>query len=259
MRKRPPHVSEAFYHVMLRGNARQAIFRDEDDRVSLQHSLADALDYYDCEMHAYCWMTNHLHLLLRVSDEPVFKVVRYFATQYARSFNRKYESVGHLFQGRHQRRLVADTGYLKQVVRYIHRNPIEAGIASDPSEYLWSSYLAYLGKASGGSLTMDTVLNVFGRRADAAQRALARFTVERSSEPHPWSTWSEIVADAEIRFGLSEADLCGPLRNRDLTEARCWIVRCALCAELGTVESMAARLGRSANAVRRALKRRVDG
>ena len=65
--RRAPHMSGAFYHVMLRGNVRQAIFRDEEDRDALEKCLTDALDYYCAEIHAYCWMTNHLHPLLRVS------------------------------------------------------------------------------------------------------------------------------------------------------------------------------------------------
>ena len=128
------------------GNARQAIFRDEEDRDTLETCLIDASDYYATEIHAYCWMTNHLHLLLRVSDEPVFKTVRHFASQYARQFNRKYQGVGHLFQGRHKRSLVATDAYLKQVTRYIHRNPLEAGLVEEPLEYAWSSYRAYLGQ-----------------------------------------------------------------------------------------------------------------
>ena len=67
MRNRPPHAPRAFYHVTMRGNARQAIFRDEEDRDALEKCLTDALDYYCAEIHAYCWMANHLHLLLRVS------------------------------------------------------------------------------------------------------------------------------------------------------------------------------------------------
>ena len=80
MRNRPPHAPRAFYHVTMRGNARQAIFRDEEDRDALETCLTDAFDYYCAEIHAYCWMTNHLHLLLRVSDESVFKAVRHFAS-----------------------------------------------------------------------------------------------------------------------------------------------------------------------------------
>ena len=104
-------------------------------------------------------MTNHLHLLVRVSDEPVFKTVRHFASQYARRFNRKYQSVGRVFQGRHQRRHVATDTYLKQVTRYIHRNPLEAGLVEEPLERNWSSYRAYIGLVQCQFLT-ETVLDI---------------------------------------------------------------------------------------------------
>lgn len=188
----------------MRGNARQAIFRDDEERDALEKCLTDALDYYCAEIHAYCWMTNHLHMLLRVSDEPVFKTVRHFASQYARRFNRKYQSVGHVFQGRHQRRHVATDAYLKQVTRYIHRNPLEAGLVEEPLEYNWSSYRAYIGLVQCQYLTTETVLDLFSDHPTEARRALADFTMRRLSESHPWSTWQEIIGIATYRFGVSE-------------------------------------------------------
>ncbi len=258
MRNRPLHAPRAFYHVTMRGNARQAIFRDEEDRDTLEKCLTDASNYYGTEIHAYCWMTNHLHLLLRVSDEPVFKTVRHFASQYARLFNRKYQGVGHVFQGRHKRRHVATDAYLKQVTRYIHRNPLEAGLVEEPLAYMWSSYRAYLGRAKCQYLVTETVLDLFADHPAAARRALANFTTGSLSESHPWSTWQEIIEIAMSRFGVSEHELCGPARNRKLTEARCWVTRRAIQAKLGSITWVADRLGRSPSALARILNRRVD-
>ena len=154
-------------------------------------------------------MTNHLHLVLRVSDEPVFKTVRHFSSQYARLFNRKYQSIGHVFQGRHQRRYVATDAYLKQVTRYIHRNPGEAGLVEEPRKYAWSSYRAYLGRAKCQFLVTETVLELFADRRAAARRALTQFTTGRALESHPWSTWHEIIEIVMSRIGVSEHEVCG--------------------------------------------------
>jgi len=256
MRKRPAHVDDGFYHIMLRGNARQAIFRDEQDRETLEDCLRDALAYYTAEIHAYCWMTNHLHLLMRVSTEPVQHAVRHFASNYARRFNSKYLGVGHVFQGRHKRRHVSSDAYLKQVVRYIHRNPVEAGIAADPSAYPWSSYRFYLDQEQPNFLTTQTVLAQFGRQSQTARKALVEFTCKNTAEPNPWSTWREIVALAEERFDVCASELRSDDRSRHLAEARCWVAQRALDADLGSISQIAMKLGRSPSGLSRMLRQR---
>jgi len=259
MRKRPPHVDGGFYHVSLRGNARQAIFRDSQDRATLEECIANALQRYDSELHAYCWMTNHLHLLIRVTAEPAQHAVRHFATSYARQFNFKYQSVGHVFQGRHHRRYVDSDAYLKQVVRYIHRNPVEAGMCDMPVDYPWSSHRVYLSIERREFLNTSFVLAQFGQNPPAAKLALVDFINKSSVEPNPWSTWKEIVLAAEVQFGISESELRGDGRGRRLAESRCWVARHALDAELGSISQIAGKFGRSASGLSRMLRRRTGG
>jgi REP element-mobilizing transposase RayT len=221
--------------------------------------VSDALEHYRSEVHAYCWMTNHVHLLMRVSNQPVQQAVRHFATNYARRFNRKYLGVGHVFQGRHKRRHVSNDAYLKQVVRYIHRNPIEAGIVADAIAYPWSSYRAYLGRERRSFLTTETVLTQFGQQSRAARQALAEFTRENGTEPNPWSTWREIITLAEERFDVCAADLHGDGRGRHLARARCWVAQRAIEAELGSISHIAMKLGRSPSGLSRMLRQRRAG
>ena len=114
------HYPGAVFHVMLRGNRRQAIFCESNDYLAFESRLATSLQRHEARCHAYCWMNNHIHLLIQVSANPLHKVIHRLATTYAGWFNRKYDLVGHLFQGRYLASFVDDDRYLLQAVRYIH-------------------------------------------------------------------------------------------------------------------------------------------
>jgi REP element-mobilizing transposase RayT len=100
---RPPrvHATGAFYNATLRGNHRQAIFRDDGDRERLDEVVAAAVERYDASLHAYCWMTNHVHLLVRVAEAPLGRVMQVMAARYARQFQRSIPTSGHLFERRY--------------------------------------------------------------------------------------------------------------------------------------------------------------
>lgn len=127
------------YHVMLRGVNRDAIFLEEADFQRFLTSLAEAKESSGCLVLAYCLMTNHVHLVLRTKDEPIGTVVKRLGVRYAGWFNRKYGRVGHLFQDRFASVPVEDDGYFVTLLRYVWNNPVEAGLATRPDEYRWSS------------------------------------------------------------------------------------------------------------------------
>src|SRR5688572_16379423 len=106
------HVPGGFYHVTLRGNHRQDVFRTPADRGLLDEIVAAAIRDLGVRMHAYCWMTNHIHLLVQVSDTPHGKFVLRIASRYARKFQECMETTGHLFERRHHAILVDADSYL---------------------------------------------------------------------------------------------------------------------------------------------------
>ena len=123
---------------MLRGNNGQDIFFSDADRVRFCILLQQSSERFDHCIEAFCLMSNHIHIAVRTSDISISKFMHYLAFRYARFINRKYDRIGHLFQGRFKSVLVDDERYLKKLVRYIHLNPVRAGIVADPINYSWS-------------------------------------------------------------------------------------------------------------------------
>ena len=131
---------------MMRGINRQRIFEDESDSERFLEVLASYKETCGYELLGYCLMGNHVHILMRVGAEPLQIVMRRIAAKYVYWYNVKYERVGHLFQERFRSEPVEDDSYLLTVLRYIHRNPVKAGMCKEPEDYALSSYRDYLGR-----------------------------------------------------------------------------------------------------------------
>lgn len=123
------------------------IFSDDMDRQVFLEILRISLKRYRCILHAYCMMTNHIHILLETSDIEAGKFMKYVTGCYAMYFNGKYKYQGHLFAGRYKSCLVKDDRYFLQTSRYIHLNPVKAEMVDYPENYMWSSYRTMVGIA----------------------------------------------------------------------------------------------------------------
>ena len=130
---------------MERGIRRQAIYEDESDYQAFLCILKSGIEKYGCILHAYCLMTNHFHMLIETSDTNISKFMKYLVGCYALYFNRKYGYQGHLFEGRYKAIMVKDDVYFLQTSRYIHLNPVKAGMVENPEDYPWSSYQTMIG------------------------------------------------------------------------------------------------------------------
>ena len=128
------------YHVMLRGINKQVIFEDEEDYEVFIETLKRYKAISGYKIFAYCLMSNHLHLLIKVENEELGTVFKRIAGSYVYWYNRKYGRTGHLFQDRFKSEAVEDDRYFLTVLRYIHRNPIEVGVCKEIGEYHFSSY-----------------------------------------------------------------------------------------------------------------------
>jgi REP element-mobilizing transposase RayT len=183
-RKPRLHVPGALYHVILRGNARQDIFFTPADRTACYELLAEGVRRFGYRVHAFCLMTNHMHLALQAGEESLSRGMQNLAFRHTRHVNAARKRVGHLFEGRYKAFLVDEDRYGLQLVRYIHLNPVRAGMTARVDDYPWSGHRAYLDQESLPWLTTEWVLGQFGSAAGIARRRYARFVADGAEEPH---------------------------------------------------------------------------
>lgn len=208
------------YHVMSRGNAKQAIYRDDADRVRFLNALGAVVDETNLLCHAYCLMDNHYHLLLETPDGNISMAMRQLNGRYAQGFNRRHERVGHLFQGRFMSKLVEKDGYLLTVVRYISLNPVRASLVQNPEDWTWSSYRAHCGLTEVPRfLAVDSVLSQFATRdRRLAQDRFVRMIRATERDGEPGMDGSAILGSDEfvMRFqaALTEAAALSDIDRR---------------------------------------------
>lgn len=160
-RKQRYHSSGAFYHVMLRGNDGQVIFCENDDRFNMGSFIQQGVEKYRHRIHAFCFMPNHIHLLIQVGVIPLSKIIHNLAFRYTQYFNHRHNRIGHLFQGRFKAIIIEESSYFLRVLRYIHMNPVRASLVPQPDAYFWSGHRAYLNQIKCVWLTVEYGLAKF--------------------------------------------------------------------------------------------------
>jgi len=181
-RKPRIHIEGAFYHVMLRGNAGQNIFNSPAHFLAFEELIEEGVERFGHRIHAYCWMKNHVHLAIEAGQQPLSKVIQNVSFRYTRWFNKKENQSGHLFQGRFKAILIEEDQYLLELVRYIHLNPVRAGITKYPEEYLWNSHNTYIGLDQKWWLTRNSVLARFDAITSEAIKKYQQFITEGIGE-----------------------------------------------------------------------------
>ena len=174
----------ARYHLMSRGDRREAIFLEQADRQAFVRLLRAACLKTGWQVHAYCLMTNHFHLVLETPQPNLALGMRWLLGTYTQAFNRRHRQWGHLFGGRYKAQLVDDRGsyYLLQACNYVHLNPKRAGLLGEGAaleSYPWSSYPAYLRpRLRAAWLRVDRLLGEHGLSEDngKSRREFARRT-----------------------------------------------------------------------------------
>ncbi len=188
--------STGIYHVVLRGINKQRIFEDNKDYRFFLHRLLKYKGKSDYELYAYCLMSNHVHLLMKERSETIGTAFRRIGASYVYWYNRKYERVGHLFQDRYRSEPVETDAYFLTVIRYIHQNPLKAGLVDDVQTYPWSSYNEYVEKPV--ICNTEYVLKMFSPKPEKAMILWERFHRQNSADKC-------LEYDANIRINDSEA------------------------------------------------------
>lgn len=259
-RKPRVHYPAALYHVIMRGNSRQDIFFDDEDRCHFYLLLQEGTERYGHRIHAFCLMSNHVHLAIQVGEVSLSRIMQNLTFRYTRWINWRQKRSGHLFQGRFKAVLVDADSYLLELIRYIHLNPVRANMAQSPEEYQWSGHRAYLGLETMPWLTTDWVLSQFAKKSEIARIQYRNFVdqgkedgylqeyhsgsandsrvlgddafidkVLSQSEARPKHRISlyEIIQCVCRKYGIEEMDLKAPGKYRKLSEARgvaAWLI-----------------------------------
>jgi len=135
---------EAWYHVMNRGRRGEDIFSDDQDYIMFTDLLRETSEIWNVRIAAYCLMPNHYHMLIQTPDANISRSMRHLNGVYTQRYNSRHRCDGQLFRGRYKSILIGTDSYLLQVVRYIHRNPLQAGLVQNLEAYKWSSHIGYL-------------------------------------------------------------------------------------------------------------------
>jgi putative transposase len=192
----------AVYHVICRGNDRGDIFRDDGDRRRYLDLFRGVISSFRLKIYAYALMSNHVHLFLKTLLPNISAAMYRLNLDYSVYFNKRHEKTGHLFETRFKSKLVQEDRYSLALLRYIHINPVKAGIVSSPEKYEWSSHRAYLTSTNRIVDNPKELLMLFGGDLESARAAYLEFL----SKPIPEKEWgilnkerNGILGDAAFR------------------------------------------------------------
>jgi REP element-mobilizing transposase RayT len=276
----------AFYHVIVRGNQRRRIFRDDQDRRVYLERLEYYRRHHGFVVYAYVLMSNHVHLLLETKRVPLSKIMQAIQFTYTQKYNRRHRTVGHLFQGRYKAILCDRNAYLLELVRYIHLNPARMRNAVDAGKFQWSSHRAYLGEKTAVKVETEAVLGQMGKGVAQAQRAYVKFIDEGVGGGHqekyyeatdqrflgderfvekvasrakmkdietkgPKVEYERLLDAVSREYGLTRTALTGSGRQRPWIEGRRFLVYLAREWEKMTTEELGKRLERDPSMISR--------
>ncbi|MCB1936220.1 MAG: transposase [Nitrosomonas sp.] len=215
----------ALYHVTSRGDRRENIYEDDDDRLRFLEILGTVVADYNWLCHGYCLMDNHYHLIIETPDGNLSKGMRQLNGVYTQASNRRHGRSGHLFQGRYKAILVDKDRYLLELSRYVVLNPLRAKCMINRLEdWPWSSYLTTAGDAPKPEwLTTDWILSLFGKRKKIAMERYRQFVLE--GVQHQAELWSNLkgqiylgdeafVTKMQKRIGKEKDDLNIPKQQK---------------------------------------------
>jgi putative transposase len=222
-RKLRLHYPGAIYHVMNRGDRREKIFADDEDRHRFLKTLSEACEKTGWQVHAYCLMSNHFHLVVETPQPNLVAGMKWLLGAYTSRFNRRHREFGHVFSGRYKSLIVDGSGsvYLKSVCDYVHLNPVRARLLRPEKSlesYVWSSYHQYL-KAPGKRivwLRVDRLLGECGTPKDspADRKRFAQCVEGGRRQESPKSDWKAVERGWFLGDEAFKEELLAQMRER---------------------------------------------
>lgn len=203
----------------MRGINRQTIFEDDEDKFQFLKTLEKYKSIGEHEIYSYCLMNNHIHILWKESEsESLSTVIKRISSSYVYWYNLKYDRSGHLFQGRFKSEIVEDESYFLTVLRYIHQNPVKAGIVVNVYDYRWSSFHEYLGYRK--IVDIDFALRLFSKNREKGIRIYIEYMQEKN-EDQCLDIYATIkrpdqeVRDALKQLGIANISVLQQMEKRD--------------------------------------------
>jgi putative transposase len=246
-------ITGAFHHIMARGIDGRTIFCENSDYEYFLMLLRQELGHDEHRLYAWVLMPNHYHFLLRVSSIPLSEMMRKLNSTYARYYNKKYNRRGYLFQDRYKSIVTQDQRYVEEIIRYIHLNPVRAGICGSIAEleaYPWCGHRVVMGRSSLDGQSIEDVLRRFGKTTQEGRQVYRRYLHEGLAQKHDTG---EIV-DAIRSNSMDREDMVNPgswvIGNPDfvkkvLAEDKQRKMRLArYCVEQVTLENIAQKVAK---------------
>lgn len=202
--------SGALYHITSRGDRREDIYEDDDDRIAFLELFSAVCEAYNWDCHGYCLMSNHYHLLIETPEPNLSQGMRQLNGVYSQKYNYRHNKVGHVFQGRYTSILVEKESYLLELTRYIVLNPVRAKMVDSVVSWPWSSYRAVVGKTNiPDYLNVDWVLSCFDSNKKKSIKRYIEFVDDGVSELSPLKKIKNQIflgSDKFIESGLKLID-----------------------------------------------------
>lgn len=201
MSRKPRRKSRnGIYHIMLRGINKQTIFEDEEDKLRLLETIEKYKEKSKFKIYGYCLMDNHVHLLIKETEECVSLIIQRISASYVYWYNHKYERCGHLFQERFKSENVETISYFITVLRYIHQNPIKAGLATNVFDCKWTSIQEYLGHTH--FIDIESALKLFSPDRSKALQLFNKY-MQESNDDQCLDDYARVkMSDSEVQCYL---------------------------------------------------------
>ncbi|WP_026907093.1 transposase [Paucisalibacillus globulus] len=236
MARRPRRQSQTgIYHIMMRGVNRQTIFEEDTDRVRFLETLKKYKERINYQIFAYCLMDNHVHLLMKGSEEELSQSIKRISSSYVYWYNLKYDRFGHLFQGRFKSEPVNDADYFMTVLRYIHQNPIKAGLGKDVFQCKWTSINEYIIKPE--LVDIELGLKLFSSNRNTAIEKYVDYMQQHNEDECLDDTVKLNLKDEQVREYLYEMGI----RNTSMLQQMDKVTRDAVLEKLIQLEGISIR------------------
>ncbi|WP_061575544.1 transposase [Heyndrickxia coagulans] len=173
----------SFYHIVCRGNRRDSLFCDRGDYLTFLYILKQVFDKAPYELASYCLMTNHYHLQLRSTEQPISKIMSLINKRYADYYNNKYHLTGHVFEKRYYDHKIHSPKGMIEVSCYIHLNPVKANMVKKPERYPWSSYVDFMNDTRPYEyLKPDHILDLLPGNFDEKRKQYKEMVIHKMEE-----------------------------------------------------------------------------